>query len=309
MALDPIATCHLVRLLNGDFDCLDRLIVSHDRGPDAKLFFVLRELGRLGELPERPSVSFLDIRHLPSHATAEYNRTRIGELATLLEEWAGHPFSRSEVVEATALCNANRRLLKSFQSLRTDAQPRFSGVDSLAAIGAALVMDKGEYQATMSRLLAGAEDRSGIDGVRVFASGSGAEDASLYRAIESAGALVVGEDHDFGDRSFEQLVPETDDPLDGIVQAYGGGAPAASWGATAARAEYTTQCAGRSGAEAVLSVLFDHDAALGWDRSAARRALAEVNIPLIEIETPWGAPTEAVEGLVRSFVEGGGGVP
>ena len=61
MALDPIATCHLVRLLNGDFDCLDRLIVSHDRGPDAKLFFVLRELGRLGELPERPSVSFLDM--------------------------------------------------------------------------------------------------------------------------------------------------------------------------------------------------------------------------------------------------------
>jgi benzoyl-CoA reductase/2-hydroxyglutaryl-CoA dehydratase subunit BcrC/BadD/HgdB len=309
MALDPIATCHLVRLLRGDFDCLDRLILSHDRGPDAKLFFVLRELRRLGELPDRPSVAFLDIRHLPNRTTAEYNRTRIGGLAAELQEWAGRPVSRSDLVEATALCNANRRLLKSFQALRTGARPRFSGVDSLAAIGAALVMDKGEFQATMSRLLAGAEDRSGIAGVRMFASGSSAEDAGLYRAIESAGALVVGEDHDFGDRSFEQIVVETDDPLDGIAHAYGGGAPAASWGAIAARAEYTARCAGRSGAEAVLSVLFDHDAALGWDRSAARRALAEVGIPLIEIETPWGAPTEAVEGLVRSFVEGGGGVP
>jgi benzoyl-CoA reductase/2-hydroxyglutaryl-CoA dehydratase subunit BcrC/BadD/HgdB len=310
MALDPIATCHLVRLLRGDFDCLDRLILSHDRGPDAKLFFVLRELRRLGELPERPSVSFLDLRHLPNRTTAEYNRTRIGELATLIQEWAGRPVSRSEIVEATALCNANRRLLKSFQALRTGERPRFSGVDSLAAIGAALVMDKGEFQATMSRLLAaGAENRSGIGGFRVFASGSSAEDAGLYRAIESAGALVVGEDHDFGDRSFEQIVPETDDPLDGIAQAYGGGAPAASWGAIGARAEYTTRCAGRSGAEAVLSVLFDHDAALGWDRSAARRALAEVGIPLIEIETPWGGPTEVVERRVRSFVEGGGGAP
>jgi benzoyl-CoA reductase/2-hydroxyglutaryl-CoA dehydratase subunit BcrC/BadD/HgdB len=308
MALDPIATCHLVRLLRGDFDCFDRLILSHDRGSDAKLFFVLRELRRLGELPDRPSVAFLDIRHLPHRTTAEYNRMRIGELTAQFEEWAGHPIGRSDLVEATALCNANRRLLKSFQGLRSGERPRFSGVDSLAAIGAALVMDKWNFQATISSLLEGAEDRTAIGGVRVFASGSSAEDASLYQAIESAGALVVGEDHDFGDRSFEQLVPETDDPLDGIAQAYGGGAPAASWGGIAARAEYTLRCARRSGAEAVLSVLFDHDAALAWDRPASRQALAEVGIPLIEIETPWGAPTGSVERLVRSFVEHGGGV-
>ena len=91
MALDPIATCHLVRLLRGDFDCFDRLILSHDRGSDAKLFFVLRELRRLGELPDRPSVALVDIRHLPHRTTAEYNRMRIGELTAQFEEWAGLP--------------------------------------------------------------------------------------------------------------------------------------------------------------------------------------------------------------------------
>ena len=156
-------------------------------------------------------------------------------------------------------------------------------------IGAALVMDKWNFQATMSSRLEGAEDRTAIGGVRVFASGSSAEDASLYQAIESAGALVVGEDHDFGYCSFEQLVPETDDPLDGIAQAYGGGAPAASWGAIAARAEYTLRCACCSGAEAVLSVLFDHDEALVGPAGGSRQALAEVGIPLIEIGDALGS--------------------
>jgi benzoyl-CoA reductase/2-hydroxyglutaryl-CoA dehydratase subunit BcrC/BadD/HgdB len=305
MALDPIATSHVVRFLRGDYGCFEHLIISHDRGLDAKLFFVLRELSRLGELPARPDFAFLDLRHLPNETTAEYNRVRIGELEALLATWAGRPISRGDVLEAVTVCNANRQLLKRFQTLRTGGPPRFSGVEALAVIGAAMAMDKWEFQAAVTRLLDQAEDRPGVGGPRLLASGSTPEDAELYRAIETAGALVVGEDHDFGDRSFEQLVTETADPLDGITRAYGSGAPAASWGGIGARAAFTVRCARRSRAEAVLNVLFDHDGSLGWDRPATRKALSEAGLPLIEAETPWGASnTENVERMVRAFAAG-----
>jgi hypothetical protein len=108
------------------------------------------------------------------------------------------------------------------------------------------------------------------DRIPVFLTGSAPLGDDLYLAIEEAGMLIVGEDHDWGDPILSDRLPETIDPdrnalLRELALARLNGAPASASSSMASRAHATRTAIVASGARALLSVVRPHDEAPAWD--------------------------------------------
>ncbi|MGH9047438.1 MAG: 2-hydroxyacyl-CoA dehydratase [Acidimicrobiales bacterium] len=303
MALDPVATSHVIRFMSGNYEALDYLVIAHDTAMNAKLFFVLRELARLGELPARPEFAFVDLRHMERASTDRYNHNQLRQFVELAGGWSGGEIAEGRLREAIAICNRSRHLLQTFQSVRSGHDARFSGPEALAVFGAAQVVEQLEFQSSLTTLLGKAGDREALSGVRLFVSGSNLEDATAYELIEQAGGLIVGEDHDFGQRSFAGLVPESGEALEGLAMAYRSMPPAGAWGSLGSRANYTAHAAGQVKVRGVLSIVYEHDTALEWGWQQTRRALADAGVEARRHTISWGRPPERgpFEALVSSF--------
>jgi benzoyl-CoA reductase/2-hydroxyglutaryl-CoA dehydratase subunit BcrC/BadD/HgdB len=139
-----------------------------------------------------------------------------------------------------------------------------------------------EHSALLRELLVELEGADGIAGTRVFVTGSEHEYTEVYEEIESSGCVVVGEDHDWGNRAFSDVVDVTAPPIDALADAYQFGAPASAKYSIAERAAYTAEQARATGAEVVLAVIRPGDDAPLWDLAHQRKALAEHGIALRE---------------------------
>jgi len=305
MALDPVAASHVARFLRGDFATLDYLVVSHDRSMNAKLFYVLRELARLGELPERPRLAFVDVRHMPRPATSTYNRRRVCQFAELVGRWCGGSPTDTDLRRAIDETNRTRNLLRSFDAARRSPEAPFSSSEALAVLGAAQVMEPAEFRRALSSLLDGVAGKPGHQGRRIYVSGSTPEDPRPYQALDILGALVVGEDHDLGLRRRAEPIEPGDDPLGALAGAYGSPPPAAAWGPVGSRARHAVEAARAAGAAAVLEVRYRHDRALGWEWPSMRREFLEAGIDGRCWQIPWPEDPTVPE-PIAAFVAVGG---
>ncbi|MEV5504685.1 2-hydroxyacyl-CoA dehydratase family protein, partial [Nonomuraea fuscirosea] len=192
--VDPAARSVLTRLLDGSFGELDRVVVSHDCEASLRLFYALRELGRVEPGAGLPEAYLVDLRHLPHRTTTRYNRRRLGEFAARLETWTGRAL---DLAGAVAAHDERRRLLAAAAELRRIVPARLTGRQFLAVVNAALPV--AEHVALLRRLLAEAGRLEEHPGRRVFLSGSDHDTPHVYEAVESEGQVIVGEDHSFGD--------------------------------------------------------------------------------------------------------------
>jgi benzoyl-CoA reductase/2-hydroxyglutaryl-CoA dehydratase subunit BcrC/BadD/HgdB len=279
----------LNRLLDGSYDYLDYLVIARDSEGLVLLFQTLRELQRVEPRGDLPPFCFLDLLHLPYRTSQLYNRDELRRLRQTLAEWSGTPVGDAEVRAAIARRNAQRALFRALRRHRESDPPRVSGVEALQAIGAGLVMPIVEHRRLLHSLLAELDEAPGRDGVRVFMTGSEHEYPDVYAAIEAHGGVVVGEDHDWGDRAFADVVDEQVDPIDALADAYQFGAPASTKYGIAERATYTTDQARAARADVVLAFIRAGDDAPAWDVVHQRRALAEYGIPMeVLVDQPYG---------------------
>jgi benzoyl-CoA reductase/2-hydroxyglutaryl-CoA dehydratase subunit BcrC/BadD/HgdB len=153
-----------------------------------QIFAALRELARLGEaVPQH--VHFFDRLHIRRPASNAYTAKRMAQLEDWLRAFGPDPHAQIELADQT-------ELLAKLADLR--AAGRVSGTDALQVIGAAAIMPLHEHGAALTDALRGLADAPILPGQRVFVCGTPHESAELYRAIEAAGALIVGEDHAWG---------------------------------------------------------------------------------------------------------------
>ena len=121
---------------------------------------------------------------------------------------------------------------------------------------------------------------------RVFLTGSGQDDLSVYETLEQQGLAVVGEDHEWGDDGSE--VPElTHDPVDGIVDRYHYAHGGAARAGLRDRAAQTAGRVRRARPDAVLHLVNDHDEAAGWELPALRDLLG-AGTPVLRVRLPDG---------------------
>jgi benzoyl-CoA reductase/2-hydroxyglutaryl-CoA dehydratase subunit BcrC/BadD/HgdB len=225
-----------------------------------QIFAALRELARLGEkVPQH--VHFLDRLHLDRASSRAYTTRRLGQL----DEWLNSvrvERSRDTDHGISTLLDANGRvealakqaeLLGHLSDLR--ASSRVYGTAVLQVIGAAAILPTDEYTAALEPLIAALADNPVLPGKRVFVCGSPHESPALYRAIEAAGALIVGEDQAWGSPFAEpdRQPPRIADPAE-VGQRIAAQAAAL-------------------GAELVLHLTIGGDEAAPWDIASIKRGL------------------------------------
>ena len=107
-------------------------------------------------------------------------------------------------------------------------------------------------------------------GTRAFLTGSSHDTPQVYRALEGAGFVVVGEDHDWGDLLFERTVGTP--TLDALTERYQYNGPTAQRATVGERARHTAYAAQRCRAQVLIGYARRSDEAPPWDFAAQQSA-------------------------------------
>jgi benzoyl-CoA reductase/2-hydroxyglutaryl-CoA dehydratase subunit BcrC/BadD/HgdB len=322
-AVDSVFHSILDRILSGEFGFLCGLAVSRDCQASLRLFYVLRMLARQGRTV--PEVHLVDLLHLPRESTRDYNARQIATLAEVVAGWTGTVLTADTLYAARKTRGQLARALRDLRAHRAaGAVPGATALrlyalaqteapaDSLTLIGA--VLESVQQPSGGDRDIAhDGLTSTPVDGrPHVFLTGSTVDQVSVYDRLESAGFLLVGEDHNWGDPVADLWGGSTE--ATGLPTAYTAIAeqrlrlgPMAQTSGLSERAHFSAACARRCGAHVVLSVSRHNDPAPDWDRPGLVRELgSDVRVVTLPVTAhTWSADElgAAVDLLTREDCE------
>ncbi|GAA2749365.1 2-hydroxyacyl-CoA dehydratase family protein [Amnibacterium kyonggiense] len=293
-AVDRAALLVAAAMLAGRYDALRGVLVAHDSEASVRLAAALHELHRRGRI--RVPVLLVDQVHLPRESTLRFNTGRLLGMVETVEGWTGSSITAASLAAAWDGRSATVAALRRIR----DARSAPDGPTGTAALHAYGVTAAGEDAGVDAD---GALDAREAAALPVWLTGSAPISDRLYRLVESAGAVIVGEDHDWGDPVASDdpgdVVPRTrEEAALAAASARLHGDPASATSSMAARAAATAAGVGRTGARALLAVVRDHDDGPLWDWSR-QRAAAGVPAVLVRGDDP-AAVLDGLETLRRS---------
>jgi len=254
--------------------------IAHGCVEDAQLFSVLRELARLGR-GEWRAVAYVDALHGAGAETTRYNRARLDQFKVWLEALTGRSINRQALAAEIGAANAQRACLRRVLALRAEPEPRLSGVQALELLRA---VSRLPIEAADQRIAETEAAAAPIAGRRVLVTGGAHETSAVYAAIEAAGCVIVGEDHDWGEPWASQDVDETLEPFEALVARWRSPVPSLPTASSTARAEALAALASARRVEVVLHIRFPGDESAPWDVRDSRKALDAIGVPLLTLK-------------------------
>ena len=303
-AFDPVVRHYFEKIVDGTLASeTDFLAVSNSTDVIIRVFLYLREMKRI-QLEQIPPVTFLDFLFTRNRMHQERNELIVKLFIEQLEEWSGKPLTDEAVRDAMQVCNEDRAALRKISALRKADKPRISGCEALVIIGSALFMDRKEHARLVEKLAAEAENWDELEGPRVYYTGSVQEDTSVYEMIEKCGAVIVGEDHDWGDRYFNRDCNLDYPVVRGIVDRYMLREYSSKKAFVSQRVDALLRECADAKAEAVVFYDNIYEEAASWDCPSQRKALKEIGIPSAEfVKMQYPARlNEGLEDRISSFI-------
>jgi len=301
---DPYVRARFEPIVNGTYRYVDHLIISNSSDALIRVYYYLRAIRSMEPEKPVPDLTFYDMLHTPSRMSALYNRDRTRELKKRIESWIGREITRDDLAQAIEVCNEYRRLLSRVSELRTAREPKLTGTQALRIFRASQVMPRAECGALLRRLLAEAEQGPPRHGIRLFVAGSAQDQTDLYELAEECGAVVVGEDHEWGGRLIRPLTDPSADPIDAIVDRYHLRLPASTKATVSQRVRALQEEVSACRAQAVLFFIRESDDAPSWDVPEQRSMLDALGIPSLLIDRqPYRVEREPLRERIRMFVE------
>ncbi len=209
----------LARAVNGEFDFLNGLIISHSCDMVQRLY---------GIWTYYQTLSYRYMFNVPHQVTPWAQRFFMRELGFFresLEKFTGKKVTPAGLKETIAHYNMNRARVRKLYALRRPVNPTISGSKMLALLmsGGALPVER--FGALLEETLKEIEIESAAGPVndkrpRLLVWGSIIDDPALYKMIEEAGGDVVTDDTCIGFRTWEKDVPVTDNPDEGLMEHY-----------------------------------------------------------------------------------------
>lgn len=306
-AADAVAARVLDTVLSGEHDSLDGLVVCNDSMAHLRIFYVLRVLAGRGRFPF--PVHLLDTprgggEHRNHFVARQYER-----LTKFATACTGTPVDSAALEKAAA---HEARLGQTLTGVRSRRRERtLTGAAALRCYAAASGRHPEAAVAEIETILSSPASldafspdastaASAVDlqhAVPVFMTGSSHPDPIVYEALEQAGYLVVGEDHDTGDGAWigdpvsaansNASQDSLGDILHRLAKRHARRAPAAARSLSSERTQHLIEGVERSGATGVVALVRDLDDGPIWDLPEQREAMtlrrrwlaAEVQIP------------------------------
>jgi len=281
---DPSVRSILNMLVTGRYDFLDFLVVPHSSDAILRLYYHLRDIRQMDSTLKLPDLHLFDILHTRFWMTGLYLRDRVREFKKKLEVWSGKELSSEALSQAIAVGNESKSLLKKVSDLREAEPSLLSGVEALQVIGSSMVILKEEHNTLLRQFLSG-EKRPLRDEPRLFVEGSSIDNLQFYELVESCGATIVAESHDWGNRSFDDPVDPTLDPLEAIAERYHLRSPSPRMHSIGRRVAYCVERAVRARSQGAMFFFLEWDSAPAWDYPDQKNVLEEKGIPTLCFDT------------------------
>ena len=291
------------RIVAGDFDFLDYLVIPHNRKIVASLMQSVENLRPHRPEGSLPEIHFLDRTYTQNFRSGIYNRDSFLQLAARLDVWAGAPIDRSNLSAEVETANQVRSLIRELNTLRTNGAPRITGTEALQVMGAAHYLDPQVYRPLVRDFIAEARARQPLDGRPVYLGGSPWDHAQFYEAVEASGGVIVAEDHCWGARCTD-LMLTGDDLLMAMADRFNRQPACSIQGSIDNTIRAVVSRAVASGAKAAIFANIKGDLAQTWESPSEIEALrAEGVASLLLRGLAYASPaSDAVRAEIAAFL-------
>ena len=273
-AFDPVIRAQFEKIVDGTYGAqLDALAISNSTDVIIRTYLYLRELKRVEPEKPIPPIDFIDWLFTRNRLHQVRNEHTIALFRETVEKWAGHPITDEDIRKAAEICNENRQTLREMALLRRGDKVRISGSEALVIIGSGFFMERSEHTRLVKAVTADAAAWPVLEGPRVFFTGSDQEDTALYEMLEAAGAVIVGEDHNWGDRFYERDYNMEYSPVRALVDRYMLREFSSKKAFVSQRVEALNREVRAANAEAVLFYTNIYEEAASWDYPSQKKAL------------------------------------
>ncbi|MCD8333028.1 MAG: 2-hydroxyacyl-CoA dehydratase family protein [Clostridiales bacterium] len=306
-AFDPVVRAQFEKIVDGTYASqIDALAVSNSTDVLIRTYLYLRELKRVEPQKAVPEVACIDWLFTRNYLYQTRNEGTIERFWKETEQWAGHAVTDEDIRKGAAICNENRQALRRMAELRHGSEVRINGSEALVIIGSAFFTDRETHTALVNQVTEDSGSWPVIRGPRIFVSGSNQEDTQLYDLIESAGAVIVGEDHDWGDRFYERDYNMDFDPVRAIVDRYMLREFSSKKAFVSQRVEALDCMADAVAAEGVIFYTNIYEEAASWDYPSQKKSLESRGIKTLNcVKMQWPvSKNEQLEAKIQSFVSG-----
>lgn len=304
---DPYIRAQFESIADGSYHYLDYLVISNSSDPVIRVYYYLRAMAQIEAVSKVPELYFFDFLHTSFRTSALYNRERVKEFRSEIEKWIGTNINKEELIKAIKICNENRHLLQKICENRISSTPRISGTEALQIIGSSMLMPKQKHNKLLNNLIQYIDHFQEMQGVKVFVTGSTHDNTEFYELVESSGAVIVGEDHDFGYRQYTGEIETQVGWLDGIVDRYHLRDKSASKATISERVNSLIHQVKESNAQGVIFYIRRADDACLWDFPQQKEALNHMNIPVLLLdEQPYyltQSDKDNIRTQVSNFIE------
>jgi len=287
--------------ISGDLRHLSLLLIPRTSEQEYKLYLYLREVARLDPKRRIPPVYLYDLLHTRSPESHSYGLERTLRLKERLEELTGKWIDGAAFRYAIEESNSVREAIRKLLSLRQQ-DPRMTGTEALALIGASFFLNGGKYAQLAAQAVKMIGDRTPLAGKRLMIAGASLCHRGLHQALEKHGAVVVAEDDWWGSRcAGKDITDRSNDVLKTIFEKYYLDTPSPRLFPFEI-ADAWFQAASMDGIDGVIFYLPPEDCVAGWDYPRRRRYLDERRIPHLLVREDAMSISEECHERIEKFV-------
>lgn len=281
-AFEPSIRATFEKVVDGTYAKLfDYLAVSHTSDFELRMWLYLREMRRSERQMNLPPVEFVDWLWARRRLYQEENKEVVKRFRETVEKWVAHPITDDEIKAAAAVCNDDRNALHQIAALRRAQKPRVNGSEAAVITGSSFFMDRAAHAKLVRQIALDVQGWPELEGHRVFVTGTAQESTDLYDAIEACGCVVVGEDHNWGDRAFDRDTRTDIDPVRAIVDRYMLRQISTCKAPVAERTKSLFNAVASCVADGVIFYLHEHDESASWDYPEQKKALEETGVKTV----------------------------